>query len=170
MKTGSILFKELKTLFYSLFKYFSRNVHIDDDDTIDIEQQNSNSNFEQDDNQVIILSDSDADDDHGIDVTDNIPPSVSSINNTSITSSDSGDLDIAEGEADEELELIDEIEQEYNQQHEPPIDDESTSLEITINDDSCNSNNQPIYLTDDELSSISRSPYPFRQKPSINVP
>ncbi|CAF4007742.1 unnamed protein product [Rotaria sp. Silwood2] len=142
----------------------------DDDDIIEIEQQNSNYYVSQTDSSIVIVSDSDSDDDQGIDVTDDIPPSVSSISNTSISSSDIEDVEIVQEEIDEEPAIIDEdIEQQQQQQL--INDDDYETLEILTNDDDNNNNNNDelIDLTEDELISISCSHNSFERKLSIDV-
>ncbi|CAF2576119.1 unnamed protein product [Rotaria sp. Silwood2] len=137
----------------------------DDDDIIEIEQQNSNYYVSQTDSSIVIVSDSDSDDDQGIDVTDDIPPSVSSISNTSISSSDIEDVEIVQEEIDEEPAIIDEdIEQQLIN------DDDYETLEILTNDDDNNNNNDELIdLTEDELISISCSHNSFERKLSIDV-
>jgi len=135
----------------------------DDDDIIEIEQQNPNVFAQQTDNAIIIVSDSDSDDnsdDQGIDVTDDILPSISPIINVSIPSPDIEDVEIVQDEIGEELAVMDDEEND---------DDDHASLEIVTNDDDNNNNNELIDLTDDEPIPISCSPILPERKLSIDV-
>lgn len=120
-------------------------------------------------NPLIIVSDSDSDHDNdnadenqGIDVTDDILPSVPSVANVSISSSDIEDVEIVQGYVDEELALMDEeIEQLTND-----IDQESLEILTTVDDDDIN---EIIDLTDDDLIPIACSPHQFERKLSTDL-
>ncbi|CAF0839781.1 unnamed protein product [Rotaria sordida] len=153
----------------------SQNVHdsdVNDDDIVEIEQQNLNYFVSQTNNPIIVVSDSDSDDDQGIDVTNDIPPSVSSIINTSISSSDIEDVEIVQEDIEEEPAIIDEENEQQQQQQQQVTnndDDDHESLEILANDGNNGNDNELIDLTEDELISISCSSNPFERKLSIDV-
>ncbi|CAF3620454.1 unnamed protein product [Rotaria sordida] len=153
----------------------SQNVHdsdVNDDDIVEIEQQNLNYFVSQTNNPIIVVSDSDSDDDQGIDVTNDIPPSVSSIINTSISSSDIEDVEIVQEDTEEEPAIIDEENEQQQQQQQQVTnndDDDHESLEILANDGNNGNDNELIDLTEDELISISCSSNPFERKLSIDV-
>jgi hypothetical protein len=147
----------------------SQNEHIDDDDDdiIEIEQQILILSPQETDDAIIVVSDSELDDsssdDQGIDVTDDTPPSVSSIIHESISSPDIEDIEIVHEEVEGELAIMDD-EEVYDDDGD--IDDEEEdpeSLEIVNND------NELIDLTDDEPISISCSPTLSERKLSTDV-
>jgi hypothetical protein len=179
-----ILSINIKSSFLFFFSFSSESEHDsdddddDDNDIIEIEQQNLNSFAQQTDNGIIVLLDSDSDsdnnsDDQGIDVTDDILPSVSSIINGSISSPDIEDLEIVQEETEEELTLMDD--EEEGDDHESleivnnDTDDDHESLEIVNNDNNTTNNNELIDLTDDEPIPISCSPIVSERKLSVDV-
>ena len=141
------------------------NSDIDEDEIIEIEQQTLNLFSQQSDNGVIVVSDSESDDDDnsddlGIDLDDDIPPSVLSMLDTSIFSPDNEDVEIVQEIIEDQQALMDEEEEEIDNDHE--------SVEIVTSDDN-NNNDELIDLTDDEPIPISCSPSPPERKLSTDV-
>jgi hypothetical protein len=162
-------------LSFLFFQSFSQSEHLsddDDDDIIEIEQQNLDFLTQQSDNAVIVVSDSEPDDDsddQGIDVTDDIPPSVSSIINVSIPSPTIEDVEIVQEDIEDQLSLMDE---EEEQQTNDEDDDESFEIVTNEYDDTINNNNnnnELIDLTEDEPILISCSSISSERKLSTDV-
>ena len=130
----------------------------DDDDIIEIESQNYPISLQQTDSSEIFVSDSDSDNDQEIDIIDGVLPSVSPTVNTSMFSSDIGDIEIIREEIDDELVIIDQDE-ENEHDHE--------SLGVVTNDNS--SNSELIDLTEDELIPVSCSTISSDRRSSIDM-